>query len=190
MNMSLAVVGVDPSLSSTGVALADGGFATISTSAKGPKRLEAIRDRLLKIALPCDIVVIEGYSMASHQGAHQLGELGGVLRLALWQAGVPYVEVAPTRLKKWATGKGNAPKDQVLAKAARRWPGVSNNDEADAAWLRDMGWTHYCGVASKAHAEILAQVDWPALRLAEAGTPPSLVTVPPTAMPWDQPPAA
>ena len=171
----MKIVGVDPSLSSTGVALADDTFATISTSAKGPKRLEAIRDQLLKLADGCDIVVIEGYSMGSHQGSHQLGELGGVLRLALWEAGIPYVEVAPTRLKKWATGKGNAPKDQVLAKAARRWAGVSNNDEADAAWLRDMGCAHYVSSSlSKAHADILAQVDWPEL-------------TPTAPMPWDSP---
>ena len=47
--------------------------------------------------------------------------------------GFPLV-VPPTVRAKYATGKGNAGKDEVLAAVIRRYPAaqVNNNDEADA----------------------------------------------------------
>ena len=42
-------------------------------------------------------------------------------------------------LKAWATGKGNADKAMMLHAARREWPGVLNDDEADAGWLAAMG---------------------------------------------------
>ena len=83
--------------------------------------------------------MIEGYAYARANQAHQIGELGGVVRLALSDRGVPVVEVSPSSLKKLATGKGNASKDAVLAEAMRRlgYQG-SDNNEADALWLLEM----------------------------------------------------
>lgn len=48
----------------------------------------------------------------------------------------PWV-IAPSTLKKLATGKGNAGKDEVLLSTAKRLPeaDVTNEHEADAAWL-------------------------------------------------------
>jgi crossover junction endodeoxyribonuclease RuvC len=163
-----SVGGLDLSLTATGVALPDGTFATISTSAKGMPRLAAIRDAVLGMVGMADVVVVEGYSMGSGRAggtthAHGLGELGGVVRLALYEAGIPHVDVAPARLKKWATGRGNADKDAVLVKAARNWD-VQDNNQADAAWLRHMGVCRYLDIEiTEAQRQILGQVDWPTL---------------------------
>jgi crossover junction endodeoxyribonuclease RuvC len=58
--------------------------------------------------------------------------------------GSPVVEVAPALLKKYATGKGNAGKDEVLAAAIRRYPmaNITCNDIGDAVVLAAMGARH------------------------------------------------
>ena len=61
-----------------------------------------------------DLVAIEDYAYAAGQGAHQLGELGGLLRLTLWNYLLPFKVYAPGTIKKHATGKGNASKAQML----------------------------------------------------------------------------
>ena len=59
----------------------------------------------------------------------------------MYLAGHPVAEVAPALLKKYATGKGNAAKDEVLASVVRRYPQVdiSGNDISDALVLAAMG---------------------------------------------------
>lgn len=106
---------------------------------RGIRRLQWIRDQVLGLVAKSDaqLVVLEGYSFASRGRAIiSLGELGGVVRCALTDAGFPFVDVAPSCRALFATGKGNASKEQVLAEAIRRlgYRGHSN-DEADALWL-------------------------------------------------------
>ena len=53
----------------------------------------------------------------------------------------PWIEVAPTALKKFATGSGAAKKDAMKA-AAIQHLGLDHDatdDEADALWLREVG---------------------------------------------------
>jgi crossover junction endodeoxyribonuclease RuvC len=113
-----------------------------------------------------DLVVLEGYAFAAHAShAHELGELGGVIRVALLDAGIRFVDVNPSSLKLFATGKGNAKKNQVLADAVRKLAYAGHStDEADALWLLEMARTHYAGTASNdAQRRGLAKVAWPAL---------------------------
>lgn len=113
-----------------------------------------------------DLVLIEGYSFNSEfSHAHALGELGGVVRLVLHQLRVPAIDVPPACLKKFATGKGNARKDAVLAEAIRRlgYDG-SDHNAADARWLLAMALVQY-GLPNapdlpKEHRAGLAKVEW------------------------------
>ncbi|MDN5726076.1 MAG: hypothetical protein L0G99_09135, partial [Propionibacteriales bacterium] len=82
--------------------------------------------------------------------------------------GVPVVEVAPTSLKKYATGKGNAGKDEVILRSARRYGNAypcSNNDEADAFILAAMGMRHLGHPIEdglpQVQVDALAKVRWP-----------------------------
>lgn len=140
--MTPQVLGIDLSLSATGVAHPDGTATTLTppNGHTGMRRLDWIVCAVLFAVPPRPAVVaVEGYAYARHNQAHQLGELGGVVRLALYRQRLPFVDVAPSALKKYATGSGRAGKDEVLVAAVRRlgYEGHDNN-QADALFLRAM----------------------------------------------------
>lgn len=113
-------LGLDLSLRATGVALLSTEsmettvVRTVTSPAKlnGPARLLAIRNSISQFSTGGDIIlaIIEGYSFGSRNNQFYLGELGGVVRTCLYEAGTPYIVVPPTSLKKWTTGSGNADK--------------------------------------------------------------------------------
>lgn len=130
------VLALDLSLTSTGVAHG-GGTSRITPKCRGVERLAEIRDAVkdLTLSISPDVVAIEGYAYARANQAHQMGELGGVIRLLLYDMGIKYREVPPASLKKWATGRGNADKETMLETAIRKHGFQGHgNDEADA-WL-------------------------------------------------------
>lgn len=142
-----AYMGVDASLTGTGVAITSEDGFVFSTTLAPPKghtgvvRLAWLRDQLLDIALtyqPTKICV-EGYAFSRMQSqAHKIGEWGGTLRLALWEAGFDVWSLSPSALKKVATGKGNTKGKGPVAMALYKLTGVDlshADDEADAAWL-------------------------------------------------------
>lgn len=172
------VVGLDLSLTATGCAGPAHQISwTIRSKLKGCERLAFIREEVMRLCAPVErweptwhmdapLVVLEDYAFsraAAH--SHQLGELGGVVRLALHEAGVPFVAVVPSSLKKYATGKGNANKGEMLAAAIRRlgYEGADDN-EADALWLRAMGLDALGAPLVKlpeSHRVALGKVAWP-----------------------------
>lgn len=150
--MNKKIVGIDASLTRTGICTMYTGaglfgnqehdFKTsiIASKLKGPERLIEIRDRVAEFCRDADLVLIEGYAFARAQGAHQIGELGGVLRVMLHENRLNWLEVAPSAVKKFATGKGNATKEQIAAWVQKRWGVMFNtNDETDAWVLAKIG---------------------------------------------------
>jgi len=169
------VLGLDLSLTSTGYACPDCGTGTISVRSRGLERLVELRDEILSHAITADVVVLEGYAFAAHAAhAHALGELGGVVRVALFEAGIPVAEVPPASLKRFATGKGAANKDAMIAAAIRHFGFEgSTNDEADAWLLRCMGLAYYDELCSSApgpapvlsyQRQAIAKIAWPVPR--------------------------
>lgn len=163
------VLGVDPSLTGTGVARPDGTVAVVRPGKlRGVRRLAYLRDALALELVGATVAVIEGYSYGSKGRAlFDIGEWGGVLRLLAFEMNVPYAIVPPSTVKKFATGNGNAPKELMLTEAVKRLAYQGHNlDEVDALWLRHAGEHHY-GVgtlripASNGHA--LTSVPWPTL---------------------------
>ena len=57
-----------------------------------------------------DIIYIEGYSMGSTGMVFNIAENAGLLKHFLWSLNYEYRIIAPTQIKKYATGKGNANK--------------------------------------------------------------------------------
>jgi crossover junction endodeoxyribonuclease RuvC len=135
-------IGIDPSLTATAIVAIDsaGGFVNAmicKTGTTGPERLVRIRKQaenfIGRYEDQTALIGIEHYAMGAKWGREALGELGGVLRVMMYENGQQYIEIAPMQLKQFATGKGTAQKDHVLMAAYKKWGlEFKTNDEADA----------------------------------------------------------
>lgn len=174
----MQVIGLDLSYSATGVAHADGTTSRIVTvpTQPDPARWRAIRNEVLDlIDRDADgvVVVIEDLPAARAHGIGRTGMLHGVIRLALADAvDTGFVQavvfVPPASLKRYATGKGNAGKPQVMAEAIRRLDYQGSDDnEADALWLRQLGLARYAPdlavAVPQTHLRALDGIAWPDL---------------------------
>jgi Holliday junction resolvasome RuvABC endonuclease subunit len=179
------VIGIDPSLSSTGIAILRDGQPTLPTTIGHHSRngssyahrsdrivsqtravIEAIRNHTP--AGGYDLAVIEGPAYAHHNAyTHDGAGLWWGIYSALRAKRIPIAVIAPQTRAKWATGKGNASKALVLATVRSWWPNVAvrNDDEADALILAAVG-AHHLGdvmpfVVKERHSAALENVDWP-----------------------------
>lgn len=167
------LVGLDLSLTATGVASRLGVTTLKPGALRGMERLAWIRQRV-ELAVKgldpqdwADLVAIEGYAFGRPNQASHLGELGGVIRMYLHEQAVPFVDIPPKSLKLYATGRGNAGKPEMLGAAIRRLDfGGSDDNEVDALWLRAMALDHYgaplCEMPEKNRGAI-AKIEWPVL---------------------------
>ena len=141
----MKVMGIDPSLNSTGLALPDGTLLTLKQKpADGDYRLVKIRCAFISaIGHPNRpaLAVCEDLPRNA-MGAGITGQVQGVLRETMQSYKIPYLLVSAATLKKFATNNGRADKAQMRAE----WfvySGDDNprDDEVDAAWLKVLG--HY-----------------------------------------------
>lgn len=65
------------------------------------------------IVSPANSVYIEGYAFGAVGRVFQIAENTGLLKYSIWKQGIPFDVFAPTEIKKYATGKGSAPKDKL-----------------------------------------------------------------------------
>ena len=162
----MKIIGIDPSLSATGVARHDSSLLTVKTTAKegDGERLLTLYRHLKLMTVDVDFAVIE--DLPTHaMSAGLTGRAQGIVRMTLALQKVPYVAIPPATLKKFATGKGNAKKD-AMREAWLAYSGEDNKDDnqVDAAWLRTIG-LHLKGEDVNLPTEQLAAVD--AYRLQE-----------------------
>lgn len=166
------VLGLDLSLTSTGVAWppADTRLIGRAIEARGVGRLQWLRAQIREKTWErgSDLVVVEGPSYGSQggqRGHHERAGLFWLVVVDLHVDGIPYAIVPPASLKKYATGRGNAGKDDVMREVARRFPWFNgNNDAADALVLAAMGCDHLgqpWAPMPQHHREALSKVDWP-----------------------------
>lgn len=82
------------------------------------KRIIVIRDFVSMIIERHNVAKIhfEGYAFgASSSAVTGLAELGGVIRTMVFERGLDMDIIPPSSVKKFATGKGNAKKEQMVA---------------------------------------------------------------------------
>lgn len=145
-------LGIDQSLRSSGIALVDDHGAYVASTTlkvgrdvRGAQRLFEIRRGFIQFLHPYHLATEklggaarEGYSVGSTNRPYDLGMAAGVLLAATFELfAVEPAEVAPTSLKKFATGHGGADKAAMLYAVKTRL-GVDlgdRDDEADAVWL-------------------------------------------------------
>lgn len=149
MNRELNIVGLDLSTKRIGFAAADGELFSISAQAGAEdpyRRLHELQRELayaFRVRPPRpDLVVVEDYALSApgRLSLVRLGEIGGIVRMWLFEQGMPITLVPPSSVKRFATGNGNAKKDAMIARAIELGArGNVNDDEADAFHLRRMG---------------------------------------------------
>lgn len=165
----MVTMGIDPSLTSTGISIG-GVTASIRKTSRGVHRLLEVRNDLIYIIKQHNVncVAIEHYSYASRNSqAHSIGEMGGVMRLALYEAEIPFVEIPPTCRAKFATGKGNAGKPEVVSAISAItgivWTGGDGSDRCDA-WVLEEMLKYKLGLSKQkwdtANTDALKKVDW------------------------------
>lgn len=165
------VVGLDLSLTATGIALPDGTTRTIITkTGDGDLRLNEIHYQIRRVLLADDdapwptLVAVEDLPTHAH-GAGITGMVHGVARFTLNELATPYVLITAASLKKYATGAGNADKaDMRMALYQRAGIDLKDHNQVDAWWLRAMALDHlgHPPVAMpKTHRAALDKVVWP-----------------------------
>ncbi len=149
-------LGFDPSLVSSGFAFRDVEFKPHTGLIKPNKlrdsaRLSFIKDSFTRIMLDASdgmdghvpVIAYEGYAMGRRPNISRqfsTGELGGVLKLLAWGAGVDVLLVPPSSLKLFAAGYGNADKGDIIkAVAEKHGYSIKQHDEADAFMLMLLG---------------------------------------------------
>lgn len=161
------VLGIDQSLRHTGLFWLDGGvhhWRQIDTGdLRGAERLVHIKNHILDVVDECKptLVAMEGYSYGSAGKVFELGELGGVIKVALQERGIPVVVASPVQVKKFVTGNHRAEKEDIVAVINvtfdLSWD-VSYNNVADAAGLALIAQAYLApdGITLRHKAEVIA----------------------------------
>jgi len=104
------------------------------------RKIETPEDMFLLVSdvMDCvsqkDVVVLEGFGFASKTG-FLLGGIGWAVRMKLWERrNVTYI-VAPTSLKKFATGAGNADKRKLAVEVNKRYDFYDDSDNVTDAYV-------------------------------------------------------
>jgi crossover junction endodeoxyribonuclease RuvC len=177
------VVGLDLSLTASGVASIELGVPLSvrmceigrdgANSDPLATRFSRLRGTAGEVIAPClgaDLVVVEQAAFGSSNG--HVTDRAGLWWLIvgrLMALGIPVVEVRIAERCTYATGKGRANKDAIVATVARRYDTIPlselTNNTADALILAAMGARalgHPIEVSlPKTHLAAMAKVDWP-----------------------------
>lgn len=172
----MRIMGLDLSMSATGVAFPDGSTAVIKPRGEGDARLLSIErqtEHAVRLARP-DLAVIEEFQGAAQGAANKvIPMVHATVRLIFMRAAIPYVLVNPSTLKLYATGSSSADKTAMTLAAYKRMEREFTDDnECDAAWLRAAGHAAYGAPTvsmPQANTEALRRATWP--RIAGAGEP-------------------
>ena len=178
------VVGIDPSLRATGIAIlrhpttADTpNRPQLHTIGEDGRRAATYADRGLRLrrqvfkvlkTIPdtTALAVIEGPAYAAtHGGIHERAGLWWALYVGLTARKIPVAVCPPQTRAKFATGKGNASKTEVLDAMRHHWTTatIRNDNESDALALATAGGMRLLWWPTEAdhHESALAAIEWP-----------------------------
>tara|TARA_Y100000004_G_C8849748_1_gene384210 strand:- start:192 stop:749 length:558 start_codon:yes stop_codon:yes gene_type:complete len=79
------------------------------------QRYDSISEWAIQKTIGCDQVALEGYAYGAKGKVFHIAENTGVLKYKMYQNRMPLEIVEPTKVKKFATGKGNASKADMYA---------------------------------------------------------------------------
>ncbi len=134
-------VGIDPSTATGLVILDDQANVIVAEDVSGigskdPHRVGTLVDKVIGKLLSSDKVCIEGFAYgAQGQGVAVQYGLGYLLRDRLYRKQIAYDEAAPGAVKKFATGKGNTKKDEMVMPIYRKWGFEHKSDNVRDAYV-------------------------------------------------------
>ena len=144
-------VGIDPSLTATGICVIDhDGKTHLKTIRTKPdtfrsryQRLDFIadfiRDMLQKLLNPVVFIERPFVNPKNMTAQQDLLALGHLIRRRLFYGEFPFRDVAPMTLKKFVCGKGNSEKSMMLMRVYQNWDISADDDnQADACGLAHM----------------------------------------------------
>lgn len=154
----MIVIGIDPSLVCTAVVIGDAFTAPMverietdpKTFSSRTHRIEYMRMRLELALAPWrarekpSLALIEAAAFSQHTGrSNDRNEWRGQILRELWESGIPYAELAPNCVKKFATDNGRAEKTMVGVSVFERWgfrPSDDNDSDAYVLWRIACEW--------------------------------------------------
>ncbi|MGP8302023.1 hypothetical protein ACTPOK_29710 [Streptomyces inhibens] len=178
------VIGLDLSLTSTGVAGTDWAKALRPGRRRSHERMDWLCEHIRVGVEEADLVVVEGaaYAQGGQAGHHELAGLWWLVTQYLWRHRIPYAVANPHHRTIYATGRANpvqhlprkersrVAKGMVRSAAVERYgvecEGPGRYDQADATVLAAMGldWLGYPTVpVPDTHRRALEAVRWPDL---------------------------
>lgn len=171
--MTVDVLGLDLSLSASGVVTADGARTTLTPPTKDTTdRLEWYYRQFYALVQDLDVLntvlmVEQPFVMGKAHGntTLDLGEMYGAFRLATKRFVRRIVWVPPATLKVYATGSGSATKPDLRVELFKRAGlDVKDDNQVDAWWLRAMGLDRFGApplALPQSHRRALANIKWP-----------------------------
>jgi len=146
------IMSIDPSLTGFAMCFLDDKGEEVYQEEMSTKPAKALKDRIKRmegLAIKAkelatrykpDLILIEGYAFnAKGSSSISLGELGMLVRYFLKDLGM-MIEVPPTALKKFITGKGNSSKVEVASSLSSKFGKIFKSDNvADAYGLAQLG---------------------------------------------------
>jgi len=143
--VSNTVVGLDMSLTGSGICVVQNDVSTIETLKTGPHDFSCDLERLLyitntvmsKIPQTPSLICIEDYfipmSTAQTGAAMSLNSLGTLMRIKMYEAKFPFIIISPPQLKKFILGKGVGQKSLIMKEVFKKYNvDVKDDNQADA----------------------------------------------------------
>lgn len=134
-------VGIDPSTKTGFVILDSNGDVIVEeeikvTATKDPARMISITKEIKGHLKPNDKVVIEGFAYGAKGRAvdFQYG-LGWIIRAMLFIEKFGYSDATPSQVKKFASNRGNAKKEDLVLPLYKKWGYEHHSDNVRDAYI-------------------------------------------------------
>lgn len=142
MNMT-RYVGIDPSTKTGLVILNENGnveeqieIVLENGILSSAEQLQDYGREIANYANTPDVVCIEGFSFGSKgQAVSTQYGIGFAIRFALRDMGIKFIEPTPGQVKKFATGNGNASKDNMVLPIFKKWGFENDSDNIRDAFV-------------------------------------------------------
>lgn len=101
-----------------------------------PERMIDLTEQIIDHLQDDDVIAIEGFSYGSRgRGVSFQFGYGYAVRIALYMEGIPFLIVTPSQVKKYATGKGNSSKDNMILPIFKKWGFEHDSDNVRDAYV-------------------------------------------------------